>query len=82
MKRHKGTCVTRASNTCVYLADGTKVVVRRKKVTAGRAWLEVVPQATVRATDKTKKNCKTACWGPMTRWGGYFGSDGTNSIMS
>jgi len=82
VKRHKGTCVTLASDTFVYLADGTKVVVRRNKATVGRAWLEVVPQVIVRATDKAKKNRKTTCWGPTNCCGGYFGSDGTNSIMS
>ena len=48
--RHNEACVTRASDTCVYLADGTKVVVCRDNRTTGRAWLEVVPQNEVKAT--------------------------------
>ena len=36
-------CVTRVSQkTCAYLADGTKVVVRRGDETVGPAWLEVM----------------------------------------
>jgi len=44
MKRHDKPCVVGSSATCVYLADGTKIVVRRGKGVKGSAWLEVVPQ--------------------------------------
>jgi hypothetical protein len=38
-------CVTRVSaKTCAYLADGTKVVVRRGDETVGPAWLDVLKQ--------------------------------------
>jgi len=41
---HRPTCVTKAYDTYVYLADGTKVVLRRGPEAKGRVWLEVVPQ--------------------------------------
>lgn len=41
---HRPTCVTKAYDTFVYLADGTKVVLRREPKATGRVWLEVVPQ--------------------------------------
>ena len=37
-------CVTRASDTCMYLNDDTKVVVCRDALAQGRAWLEVRSQ--------------------------------------
>lgn len=44
--RHEKPCVLPLStDTCVYLADGTKVVVRRGPKVKGAVWLEVVPQS-------------------------------------
>ncbi len=43
-------CVTRSSPTCMYLADGTKVVLRRKAYRGSeRVWMENVPQAVLSA---------------------------------
>lgn len=39
-------CVLALSSTCAYLADGTKIVIRRDQ--EGRVWLENVPQAVIR----------------------------------
>lgn len=33
-------CVTRKTSTCVYLKDGTKIVVKRDPGVVGRVWLE------------------------------------------
>lgn len=44
--------VTRASDTCIYLRDGTKIIVRRQGT---RAWLEHGPQA-VLGTMPVKEN--------------------------
>lgn len=49
VKRHEKPCVlVLSSDTCVYLADGSKVVVRRGPKVKGPVWLEVVPQAVFR----------------------------------
>ncbi len=40
-------CVSIASSTCIYLRDGTKIVVGRDADTKGRAWLEQRLQAMV-----------------------------------
>jgi hypothetical protein len=45
-RRHESGCASFVSKTCVYLRDGTKVHVRRD---GKAAWLEVVPQDTIRA---------------------------------
>jgi len=49
--RHPSPCVVRASDTCVWLADGTRVTIKRSVGACGRAWLEVEPQAMVRMED-------------------------------
>lgn len=49
-ERHED-CASHVSSTCVYLKDGTKVVVRRE---GARAWLEHVPQETIRVATETK----------------------------
>jgi len=47
-KRHEKPCVLPlSSNTCIYLSDGTKVVIRRGPKVKGPVWLEVVPQETL-----------------------------------
>jgi hypothetical protein len=44
-KRHEKPCaLPLSSNTCVYLADGSKVVIRRGPKVKGPVWLKVVPQ--------------------------------------
>lgn len=55
--RHEKPCVLPLStDTCVYLADGTKVVVRRGPKVKGAVWLEVVPQGvfTLQGAPKAK----------------------------
>jgi hypothetical protein len=47
--RHPSGCVTRSSDTCVWLADGTKITIKRGAATIGPAWLEVEPQAKIKA---------------------------------
>jgi len=45
--RHEKPCVLPLStSTCIYLADGTKVIIKRGKNVKGAVWMEVVPQAT------------------------------------
>lgn len=41
-------CVSRASESCVYLRDGTKVVLKRR---GAAVWLVVEPQAIIRPAD-------------------------------
>jgi hypothetical protein len=41
-------CVSRASGSCVYLRDGTKVVLKRR---GAAVWLVVEPQAIIRPAD-------------------------------
>lgn len=55
IERHEGQCASGISftlerPTCVYLRDGTKVVMRRDGEGVG-AWLEVVPQAMLRPAE-------------------------------
>lgn len=45
--RHPSPCVGHKTGTCVWLRDGTKVVLKRHEDTKGRAWLEVEKQAVV-----------------------------------
>lgn len=48
--RHEKPCVLPySSGTCVYLADGMQVVIRRGPKVKGPVWLEVVPQGHVTA---------------------------------
>ena len=44
-ERHKRGCASIVSGTCVYLRDGTKVVIKRD---GKAAWLEVVEQDVIR----------------------------------
>lgn len=46
-KRHDPPCATRISPTCVWLSDGTKVVLRTDRV-MGTFYIEVVPQSDIR----------------------------------
>lgn len=46
---HRDGCMTRGTKGCVYLADGTKVVLCRDPKAKGRVWLERRPQAVLRA---------------------------------
>lgn len=39
--------ITRMTSTCVYVSDGTKIVIKRGPNVKGRVWLKVVPQAVV-----------------------------------
>lgn len=48
-KKKPSACVTIACATVVYLSDGTKVELRRE---GNRAWLEHVPQDTMRVAKK------------------------------
>lgn len=55
-KRHEKPCaLPLSSNTCVYLSDGTKVVIRRGPKVKGPVWLEVVPQDVLTLQDGKKK---------------------------
>lgn len=51
-KRVHEKCATRVGFTCVYLADGTKVVVRRAPDVQGRVWVALEPQAIIRPASK------------------------------
>lgn len=55
---HELTCVTGFHKTFVYLADGTKVVVRRGKEVKGRVWLEVVPQEIIVLARRSAKGSR------------------------
>lgn len=58
-QRHESPCVLPlSSDTCVYLADGNKVVVCRDKGVKGAVWLEVKPQAifTLQGGDTGKRD--------------------------
>ncbi len=66
--RHQS-CVSRASTTCVYLKDGTKVVLRRDPKTKGRAWLEHVPQAVVRLAEPAPAGKFDALFAWKLTWG-------------
>jgi len=48
VNRHPESCVSRVSGTCVWLKDGTKIVLRRGRDMNGAAWLEVQPQAAIK----------------------------------
>jgi hypothetical protein len=45
--RHSSPCISHKTGTCVWLRDGTKVVIKRHEETTGRAWLEAEEQAVV-----------------------------------
>lgn len=42
-------CITEMSKTCVHLRDGTKIVLNLGAGVAGLVWMEVEPQATIKA---------------------------------
>lgn len=51
--RHEKSCVLPLStDTCIYLADGTKVIIKRGAKVKGPVWMEVVPQETLRLHSK------------------------------
>jgi len=52
--RHPSPCISHKTGTCVWLRDGTKVVIKRHEETTGRAWLEVEQQAVVHLAEGDK----------------------------
>ena len=47
--RHEKSCVLPLStDTCIYLADGMKVVIKRGPKVKGAVWMEVIPQEVFR----------------------------------
>ena len=54
-QRHERGCISRASDSCVYLRDGTKVVMRREPLVNGRVYLEVVEQAVISTASTDEK---------------------------
>jgi len=57
---------TPAHASCVYLANGTKIVVRRSPETTGPAWLEVVPQDVLRPAYNVKDG--RMCFARVEDW--------------
>jgi len=59
--RHPKSCVTLATSTCVYLADGTKITVGRDGRTKGPAWLVVQEQAKIVPAEAEQPIGKCVC---------------------
>lgn len=78
VERHRTPCVSRASDTCVYLRDGTKVVLERGHGATGPVRLMVQRQAIVRPASAA--GASTAARAHIAGWVGRFDAFEFNGV--